>query len=167
VSEARRFRFRPRYRGVAAVAMGVGAVTAAVSAVWGGFLVFPIVVGGSGLALGGAYLASPTWRYEVVVDDIGLAVVAGARDKLRVAWADIVRVVASPSTQTCFVDGGEPAKNLLVPGDGAPAPYAIEDRAALYAAILARVPPDRVEEVESLEAVMREPPRPKPAKKKR
>jgi len=54
-----------------------------------------------------------------------------------------VRVVASPATSSCFIDGGAPERSLLVPGDGAPAPYDIADRAALVEAILARVPATR------------------------
>jgi hypothetical protein len=152
---ARRFRFRPRYRGVAAVAMGVGSALGAAGVVWGGaVLSFPIVTGVAGIALGAAYLLSPTWRLAVVADDAGLAVMAGDRTKLRVAWGDIVRVVASPTTHTCFIDGGEPARSLLVPGDGAPAPYAIEDRAALYDLVVARVDPAKITTVETLESVM-------------
>ena len=44
-----------------------------------------------------------------------------------------MRVVAAPTTHTCFVDGGAPERSLLVPGDGAPAPYDLEDREALVA----------------------------------
>jgi len=62
-----------------------------------------------------------------------------------------VRVVASPTTKSCFVDGGAPEKSLLVPGDGAPAPYDLERRAALFDAIIAHVPADRVQTVETLE----------------
>ena len=38
-----------------------------------------------------------------------------------------------------------------MPGDGAPAPYDIVDRKALYEAILARVPADKVQTVSSLD----------------
>jgi len=62
-----------------------------------------------------------------------------------------VRVVSSPSTQTCFVDGGSPERSLLVPGDGAPAPYDIADRTALVEAILAHVPADKVQTVATLD----------------
>jgi hypothetical protein len=88
-----------------------------------------------------------------VVDDDALALVAAgdARPRFRVAWSDVVKVVASPSTRTCFVDGGEPQRSLLVPGDGAPAPYDIEDRGALYDQIVARVAGDRIVEVDLLE----------------
>jgi hypothetical protein len=86
-----------------------------------------------------------------VVDDDGLEVRSPKRTRFRVAWADIVKVVASPTTHTCFVDGGAPDKSLLVPGVGAPAPYDIADKATLYDAILARVAASKVETVERLE----------------
>ena len=70
------------------------------------------------------------------------------------AWGDIVKVVASPTTSSCFVDGGTPAQSLLVPGVGAPAPYDLEDRPALFAAILAHVPADKIETVETLEQAL-------------
>jgi len=104
-----------------------------------------------GVALGSAYLALPTWRLAVTVDDTGLAVGSPRRQRFKLAWSDVVRVVASPSTRSCFVDGGAPEKSLLVPGDGAPAPYDLEDRAALFDAIVAHVPAERVQTVETLE----------------
>jgi len=103
------------------------------------------------MALGGAYLGLPMWRLAVTIDDDGLAVGSPAKQRFRLAWSDVVRVVASPTTKSCFVDGGAPEKSLLVPGDGAPAPYDLEDRAALFDAILAHVPAERVETVETLE----------------
>jgi hypothetical protein len=110
-----------------------------------------IAVGAIGMALGLLYLGSPTWRIRVITDDEALEVRAGSVTKFRLAWADVVRVVASTKTATAFVDGGAPQRSLLVPGDGAPAPYAIEDAAALIATILAHVTPDRIERVESLD----------------
>jgi hypothetical protein len=52
-----------------------------------------------------------------------------------------------------FVDGGTPEKSLLVPGDGAPAPYDIDDKPGLYGAILAHVAEDRVSKVDRLDTV--------------
>jgi hypothetical protein len=78
---ADRFRFRPRYRQLALGAVGVGAVAAVVGA-WhgpGGLAVAGVL----GLALGLAYLASPTWRYVVVVDDEALEVVRGGERRFR------------------------------------------------------------------------------------
>lgn len=130
--------------------MGVGGTIAVVAASLG-FLALPLATGALGIALGAAYLASPTWRITVTVDDAGLSVASPRRQRFQLAWRDVVRVVASPSTSTCFVDGGAPERSLLVPGDGAPAPYDIADRTALVEAILARVAKDKIEIVESLD----------------
>ncbi len=149
-----RHRFRPRYRGVAYASIGVGGSLAGVSAVVG-FITLPLVMGALGMAAGAAYLASPTWRLAVTVDDDGLEVGTPTRRRFRLAWKNVVKVIASPSTNSCFVDGGDPSRSLLVPGVGAPAAYDLEDRPALFAAILAHVPEDRVETVELLESVKR------------
>jgi hypothetical protein len=146
----RSFQFRPRYRALAWSSMGVGGSVAAVAAVLG-FVTVPLVTGALGIALGAAYLASPAWRIAVTVDDHGLSVGSARRLRFRLAWSDVVRVVASPDTATCFVDGGAPERNLLVPGDGAPAPYDIADRKALFEVILAHVPADKVQTVASLD----------------
>lgn len=147
---ADRFRFRPRYGGLAWAAVVVGGVAAGLGG-WRGATAIAFL-GGLGLAFGIAYLGSSTWRYVVVVDDDGLEVVRGAERRFRLPWSAVIRVVASPTTATCFVDGGEPGRSLLVPGDGAPAPYDLERKAELYRFILAHVPADRVREVTSLEA---------------
>lgn len=105
-----------------------------------------------GVLFGAAYLASPTWRFVVITDDAGLEVQARGTTRFRIAWGDVVKVVASPSTHTCFVDGGGPDRSLLVPGVGAPAPYDLERREELFAEILAHVPADRVTTVTSLDA---------------
>ena len=59
-------------------------------------------------------------------------------------------MLASPATSTCFIDGGTPARSQLIPGEGAPAPYTLDDRVGAYQAIMARVPRDRVTEVAKL-----------------
>lgn len=143
-------RFKPRYRGVAWTSIGVGGALAVVAAGLG-FLVLPLATGAIGVAIGAAYLGSPAWRLTVTIDDDGIAVGSPKRLRFRLAWSDVVRVVAAPSTKTCFVDGGAPERSLLVPGVDAPAPYDLEDRAAVFDAILARVPAERVTTVESLE----------------
>jgi hypothetical protein len=149
VSE-RSFAFRPRYRGLAWSSIGVGGSIAALASILG-FVALPLATGALGIALGAAYLASPTWRIRVTIDDGGLTVASPKRQRFRLAWHDVVRVVASPSTSTCFVDGGTPEHSLLVPGDGAPAPYDIADRKALVEAILAHVPAHKVQTVTSLD----------------
>jgi hypothetical protein len=131
--------------------MGVGGSIAVVASILG-FAVMPLATGALGIALGAAYLGSPTWRIAVTIDDDGLTVGSPKRQRFQLAWRDVVRVVASPATSTCFVDGGAPERSLLVPGDGAPAPYDITDRKALVEAILAHVPADKVQTVASLDA---------------
>lgn len=154
---ARSFRFRPRYRGLALTALGVGGTLGAVSVAALGAAMLPLATGLAGVALGASYLLSPTWRLEVVVDDEGLEVRSRRASKFRIAWGDVVRVVASPTTNTCYVDGGSADRSLIVPGDGAPAPYDLEEKPALYAEILARVPADKVKTVETLEAARAQP----------
>lgn len=130
--------------------MGLGGGLVAIGAGIG-MVALPLVTGVIGIGAGVAYLLSPTWRLEVITDDTGLEVRSPKRSRFKLAWSDIVRVVASPTTNTCFVDGGAPERSLLVPGVGAPAPYDLEDRPALVATILARVTPDRITTVESLD----------------
>jgi hypothetical protein len=146
------FRLRPRYRGVAWTAIGVGAALAGAALVTMGAALAPILAGTTGVALGTGYLSSPAWRLVVVVDDEGLEVRGKHARKFFVAWRDIVRVVASPTTRTCFVDGGASERSLLVPGVGAPAPYDIEDKHALYDAIVGHVDRAKIQEVDSLES---------------
>lgn len=152
-SNAKRFRFKPRFKGLAATAVGLGGALGGVSIIALGAPFLPLATGAAGVALGAAYLLSPTWKLEVVVDDAALEVRSPKASKFRVPWSDIKRVVASQQTTTMFVDGGTPEKSLLVPGDGAPAPYDIEDKPGLYAAILAHVPEDRVSKVDRLDTV--------------
>lgn len=146
------FRFRPRFRGVAWISIGLGTGLGVVAGALG-FAAMPFATGILGVGLGAAYLTSRTWQFHVVTDDTGLEVRDRKGARFRVRWTEIVRVVASPSTKTCFVDGGVPERSLLVPGDGAPAPYAIEGREELFETIMANVTPERIETVETLERV--------------
>lgn len=129
-------------------AIGTGSVLTTAAVVTMGAALGPIITGVIGIGLGAFYLGSPTWRLAVVVDDEALEVTR----RFRLAWKDVVKVVASPSTKTCFIDGGAPGKSLVVPGVGAPAPYTIDARDALYAEIMAHVDPAKVQEVTTLEA---------------
>ena len=145
-----RFAFRPRYRGVAWVSIGVGA---ALDALGLAGLPWPaLATGAVGVALGAFYLVSPAWSIEVVIDDAALEVQQKGERRFRLPWSEVVKLVASRETKTCFVDGGDPDRSLLVPGDGAPAPYTIADKDALFDAIVAHVDPEKVEEVELLSA---------------
>ena len=132
-------------------AAGVGGALAIVSLSALGAALVPLATGALGIVLGAAYLASPTWRLAVVVDDDGLEVKSPKAARFRLAWSEVVEVVAAPTSHTCFVDGGAPARSLLVPGEGAPAPYDLDDKPALFDEILAHVAPDKIRRVASLE----------------
>lgn len=145
---ASRHRFRPARPVTAAVAAVLGAglvVSGAVAGSWGW-----AAAGLLPLALALLYLVSPVWRTEVLVDDDALEVLVRGARRFRLLWSEVARVVASPSTRTAFVDGGSPARSLLLPGRGARAPYRIERQGELLDAVLARVPPERVTRVERL-----------------
>jgi hypothetical protein len=149
-----RFRFRPARPQIAIAAgvMGAGLVAGALGgapvenrALWAGLGV--VVV-----ALALLYLFSPAWRNEVVVDDDGLEVQNRGDRRFRLAWSDVVRMVAGPAAgATAYVDGGAPERSLLLPGRGARAPYRIAHQRELYDRIRAGVDPARVIEVERLD----------------
>ena len=151
--ERKHFRFKPRFKGLAITAASLGGALGGVSIVALGAAMLPLATGAAGVVLGAAYLLSPTWKLEVIVDDEALEVWSAKATKFRVAWQDVKGVVASQDTCTMFVDGGSPEQSLLVPGDGAPAPYDIEDKPGLYAAILAHVPAEVVSKVDRLDTV--------------
>jgi hypothetical protein len=149
---SRSFRFKPRFRGIAFTSVGVGGALGVVSIVALGTALLPLATGAIGVALGAGYLLSPSWKLEVVIDDDAIEVRSPKSSRFKLPWNEVVKVVASPTTHTCFVDGGTPQRSLIVPGDGAPAPYDIEDKQALYDEILRRVTPDKVQTVETLAA---------------
>jgi hypothetical protein len=145
-------RFRPRYRGLALGAIGTGVVLVLASMVASdGVRTLAIAGGAVGIVLGVLYLISPAWKIVVHVDDEALEVTARGARRFRLLWAEVAEVIASPTTKTCFVNGGTPDRSLLVPGSGAPAPYDIEDRAGLFDAIMQHVAKERIREVELLE----------------
>jgi len=129
--------------GLASVSLGVAGVLP---------FAIGVVAGVLGIALGAAYFASPTWKLEIECDPNGLRVVRGEKTRLSLPWNDVVEVVASPSTTTCFVDGGSAERSLLVPGDGAPASYRLGNRSDLYRQIMAAVSDERVRIVATLDA---------------
>jgi hypothetical protein len=112
---------------------------------------YAMIGGAAGVVLGLLYLLSPAWRLTVTVDEEALAVMRGSKPRFRLPWNEVVRVVASASTKTCFVDGGGPERSLMVPGPGASAAYDIEDKVALYEVIIECVPLVRIEWVDLLE----------------
>ncbi len=155
------FRFRPRFRGLAIAAVVLGALLSGIGALTlaGSTALYAAIGGLVGVALGGLYLLSPAWRLVVVVDEGSLSVrarslVGGETRRFQLPWGEIERVVASADTHTCFVDGGDPSRSLLIPGHGANASYDIADKVALYRLIIARVPEPRIEWVPLIESAV-------------
>jgi hypothetical protein len=144
-----RFRFRPRYRFVPFVLLAVSAClagSALAGAVPGAGGTIAVVFAVVGVAAALGYWLSPAWRLEVFVEPEALVIRRGDDVRLHLPWGEVLAVRHSPAHQTMLVDGGAPSRRLLVPGPDAPGPYRIEHREALCAAILARVPADRVVE---------------------
>lgn len=125
------------------------------------------------VALGGAALAPSLWlrvacvafalfavavgwmqhraRPALVLDESGYAVEEHGREKLRVAWSEVVRVRADVAEHALYVDCGDAARNLLVPprrGYG----FRFERADELFACIVEAVGRDKVETVARLDA---------------
>jgi hypothetical protein len=143
-------RFIPRFRALAILAVVAGA-GATIAGIAGLLATAALAAGAIGCGFGAAYLLSPTWRIAVEAGSDALRVTRGKKELFALPWAEVEQVVASPSTSTCFVDGGDPERSLLVPGFGAPASYDITNKATLVASILEAVPSERVTEVETLD----------------
>jgi len=147
--------FRPRFRAMAIVAVVLGGILAVgAGATSGGNLgsmhLLAIAFGAIGAVSGSAYLLSPTWKLVVVTDAAGLEVRRNGDVRFRLPWQEVTKVIASPSTKTCFVDGGTPERSLLVPGVDAPASYDLTDKSRLYQTIVSSVPGERITEVDTL-----------------
>src|SRR5687768_4542604 len=108
------YRFRPRYRGIALSAIGIGVLLVVAPLVAGaGVRVLAIGGGAVGIVLGVLHLLSPAGKIVVHVGDDALEVPARGARRFRLLWDDVAEVVASPSTKTCFVTGGTPDRSLL------------------------------------------------------
>ena len=117
-----------------------------------------VACGGFALLAAGLGFWQHRARPSVVIDGEGYAVEEYGKEKLRVAWREVVRVRADAAEHACYVDCGDATRNLLVPprrGYG----FHFERARELYARILDAVP-DKVELVPRLDA-----PPPPPAAK--
>jgi hypothetical protein len=155
VTQPERFRFLPGRPLVAIAAAVTGAgllVNSLLTDDSSGFATGTggVILGAIVLVLALLYLFSPAWRIEVLVDDEAIEVQSRGDRRFRLPWTDVVRVVAAPKTATAFIDGGAPERSLLLPGPGKRAPYRIADQGRLFDLIRARVPADRITEVDRL-----------------
>lgn len=99
-----------------------------------------------------AVVAALLWRARpaLVVDEAGYAVWEGGREKLRVAWHEVLRVRCDDAESACYVDCGDPPRNLLVPpkrGYG----FRFAKQRELYERIRAAVGAERLEMVNKLD----------------
>jgi hypothetical protein len=150
------YRFRPQLRAlpIAVALFGVGLVACVpLFGLDGASRTFAFAAGVVGPVIALVYWLAPAWRFSVEVDaaEDALIVRHGARERFRLKFADVVEVIHAPASKTCFVNGGEPARSILVPGPGAPASYRIERREELYDVIVRRVARERLRQVERLD----------------
>jgi hypothetical protein len=152
VAPAAEFRLGPRWPWLAWVIGGFGALLlgfAWVASVEAATRYGETAAGVLVIAMALAYARSPMWRSHVVVDERGLRVVGPRGTRLDLPWADVQRVVAAPSSKTCYLRADVADRSFIVPGPNMAVPYRIQDREALYDRIVAACK-DRVEIVDEL-----------------
>jgi hypothetical protein len=143
---AERFALVFTQRRILPLALGVALVGAVFSTVWWARLGCVAVAGLAAIAAWWQARAKPA----LIVDERGYAVEEHGREKLRVAWSEVVRVRADRAESALYVDCGDPARNLLVPprrGFG----FRFERAERLYALIVSSVQAERVEAVDRLD----------------
>lgn len=161
------YRFRPRYRSLAWLAMATGSVLIGYALFTGESRALALIMGAMGIALGLIYQASPVWKLRIVpfaagTGDAqegedhgeggggGLRVLAGDVERFALRFDEIEALIVVSEHKTCFVHTGTSGRSILLPGPGANASYDIEGKEALYDLLVANVPEDRVREVENL-----------------
>jgi hypothetical protein len=146
------YRLRPRFRLLPLSAAGIGTSVAVVGVVQSAVAL--IAVGGTATALAAGYWFSPTWKMRIVTSPDELQF-HKTRDRItKIAWRDIRRVFVDRVHHTCLVVGRNADSSLIVPGVGAPAPYDIDDKRALFDEIVANVATEKLRDVDSIEAAI-------------
>jgi hypothetical protein len=145
------YRLLPRYRSLPIAAAGLGVAIAAVGAFRGTWSL--CAIGGIAVALAAAYLWSPSWRMQLITSDTGLTFQKANGAQRFVAWNDVKRLLVAPN-QTCLMVGTDAETSLIVPGLGAPAPYDIQNKAALFAEMTAKVANSKQRTVETIETAI-------------
>ena len=96
-------------------------------------------------------------RPVLILDDAGYRVQVGSRERFRVRWDEVHRVLRDRSEGAVYLDCGDGKRNLLVP-PAAGFAFTFSDRVGLVERILTRVG-DKVQDVERLDKL----PAPAPA----
>ena len=102
--------------------------------------VVDLVAGLGVIGTAALYLASPTWRSHVLLDDRGLAVVGPHGERMRLDFTEIVEIIADEEERAALVRGPDGARSLLVPSPAHPAPYRIERAPELFARLCQALP---------------------------
>jgi predicted membrane metal-binding protein len=147
-SDEERFPLLPTTRYVGWVALCLGALLAALGS--GGWR---LLGGGFAVALAVITLLVQARRPVLIVDDAGYRVEVAGRERFRVAWDEVRRVLRDRSESALYVDCGDGRRNLLVPPAGGYA-FTFKNRARLVERIVARLP-GQVQDVERLEQLGR------------
>jgi hypothetical protein len=98
-------------------------------------------------------LWSPSWRMQLITSDTGLTFQKANGTHRFVGWNDVKRLLVAPN-QTCLMVGTDAETSLIIPGLGAPAPYDIQDKAALFAEVTAKVASSKQRKVETIETAI-------------
>jgi hypothetical protein len=143
--ESTQYTLLPTTRYVNWVAVAIGGVLAvlAPSVLW------RVLCGAVALAL-----LLLTWvvgrrRPVLILDDSGYRVEVGGRERFRVRWDEVQRVLRDRSEAALYLDCGDGKRNLLVP-PAAGFAFTFSDRLGLVERILGRVG-DKVQDVERLD----------------
>jgi hypothetical protein len=103
-----------------------------------------LFAGSGAVIMAAIYLASPTWRSYIVIDERGLALQAPRGEKLRIDWDQVVEVIVDDEEPAAFVRGPSGGRSFLLPSDAHPAPYRVDRPRALLDLIVSALPPDKV-----------------------
>jgi len=142
-----RFRLRPRRAWAVWLTLAFGVALTVLPLAYGVEgtpRLIDMLAGAGVIATVTLYLASPTWRTAVVVDESGLALVGPRGERFRLPWNQVVEVIADADERAALVRGPEGKRSFLVPSSAHPAPYRVERAADLYGRVLAAVEPGKV-----------------------
>ena len=85
------------------------------------------------------YLFSPSWRFQVVLDQDTIYIRGAKSDRLVLPLAEIQEMVYCEKDQSCYLRGPDAAHSLLIPGLDGGAPYCIPQHAALVGLLADRL----------------------------
>ena len=115
-----------------------------------------IVAGGFALLGFAAWRVQERLRPTLVIDDRGYAIEQRGSEKLRVAWSEVQAVRVDRKRMALYIECGDKARNVFVPpprGYG----FRFADAQTICERVVTAVPPERITDVESLDAPLDHP----------